>query len=164
MFRALCCAGCKPASIKPTLPDVRRAAKPIKPNVCDTLPAFSAWLLLAYRLYPRICFQACIRRSIFLQPSRPFAPRPSRCAVCSSSMAKCYVCHRRRPYKRVRATFDVARIAGRGYMYRSSRWGAPRLWAAALSSLPALSGFSPSAGKPCNPFPLRPPPMLVRTR
>lgn len=32
--------------------------------------------------------------------SRPFAPRPTRCAVCSSSMAKCYVCHRRRPYKR----------------------------------------------------------------
>ena len=31
-------------------------------------------------------------------------------------------------------------------MYRSSRWGASRLWAAALSSLPASSGFSPSAG------------------
>lgn len=45
--------------------------------------------------------------------SRPFAPRPTRCAVCSSSMARCYVCHRRRPYKRVWATFDVAHIAGR---------------------------------------------------
>ena len=41
------------------------------------------------------------------------APRPTRCAVCSSSMARCYVCHRRRPYKRVWATFDVAHIAGR---------------------------------------------------
>lgn len=45
--------------------------------------------------------------------SRPFAPRPARRAVCSSSVARCYVCHRRRPYKRVWATFDVAHIAGR---------------------------------------------------
>lgn len=31
-------------------------------------------------------------------------------------------------------------------MYRLSRWGASRLWAAAVSSLPAPPGFSPSAG------------------
>ena len=84
---ALCCAGCKPESIKPALNDVRRAAKRKEPCVCDTLPAFSAWLLLEYRLFPRICFQACIRHCIFLQPSRPFAPRPARCNVCRAAYA-----------------------------------------------------------------------------
>lgn len=86
--------------------------------------------------------------------SRPFAPRPTRCAVCSSSMARCYVCHRRRPYKRVWATFDVAHIAGRNITFVGSL-GRSILAGGGLSSLPACAP-SPLAARNLPPAPSAP--------
>ena len=86
--------------------------------------------------------------------SRPFAPRPTRSAVCSSSMARCYVCHRRRPYKRVRATFDVAHIAGRKNTISVSL-GRSILAGGGLSSLPACAP-SPLAARNLPPAPTAP--------
>lgn len=51
-----------------------------------------------------------------------------------------------RPYIRYLPPIEVGKIAARGYMYRSSRWGAPRLRASALSSRPACAP-SPLAGR-----------------
>ena len=89
--------------------------------------------------------------------SNPRAPSPRvpPVAPCARPAMRDKRSHVRRPalHSIFAARSMVGKIAARGYMYRSSRWGAPRLWAAALSSLSALSGFSPSAGKPCNPFP-----------
>ena len=61
-------------------------------------------------------------------------------------MARCYVCHRRPPYKRMRATFDVARIAGRKIcisvsLGRSSVAGGGFLFP------PCLRAFSPSGAQ-----------------
>lgn len=52
-----------------------------KNRVCAIrLRLFLAWLLLAYRKFPRNGFRACVRRSIFLQPLAPLRPasRPLR--------------------------------------------------------------------------------------
>lgn len=87
--------------------------------------------------------------------SRPFAPRPTRCAVCSSSVARCDVCHRRRPYKRVRATFDVAHIAGRKITFVESL-GRSLLASGGNPSNPACAP-SPIAARNLLRFPTRPP-------
>lgn len=87
--------------------------------------------------------------------SRPFAPRPTRCVVCSSSMARCYVCHRRRPYKRVWATFDVAHIAGRKITFVGSL-GRSILASGGNTSLPACAP-SPIAARNLLRFPTRQP-------
>lgn len=57
-------------------------------------------------------------------------------------MARCYVCHRRRPYKRVRATFDVALIAGRKITFVGSL-GRSILASGGISFPPCLRAFPP---------------------
>lgn len=87
--------------------------------------------------------------------SRPFAPRPTRCAVCRSSIAKCYVCYRRPPFNRVWATFDVAHIAGRKICISVSL-GRSLLASGGNPSNPACAP-SPIAARNLHRLPSRPP-------
>ena len=165
MLIALCCAGCKPASIQTTHP--MSEEQPSRKNrVCAIrcrlfLLGYSSNIgySLAYAYKPA-------SGTAYSSNPRAPSPRVPPVAPCARPAMRDKRSHVRRPalHSIFAARSMVGKIAARGYMYRSSRWGAPRLWAAALSSLSALSGFSPSAGKPCNPFPLRPPPMLGRMR
>lgn len=68
------------------------------------------------------------------------------------------------PYIKNGMPFDDMPFLSRLNLYRSGRWGAPRLRAAALSSLPALAAFSPSGSQTANAFQTLPPPALVRVR
>lgn len=56
------------------------------------------------------------------------------------------------PYSYFVCTFDVHTEYRANNLYRSCRWGAPRLRAATYLSHAATAGYSPSAGCPCNPF------------
>lgn len=76
-------------------------------------------------------------------------------AVCPSSMAKCYVCHRRRPYIRVWRAFDARHIAARKITFVGSL-GRAILASGGNASLPAC-GPAPLPARNPLPFPTRPP-------
>ena len=88
---------------------------------------------------------ACSPCGVQVAPLRPASHPLLRVPVLLCEIKRSHV---RRPvlHSMFAARSMVGKIAARGYMYRSSRWGAPRLWAVALSSLPACAP-SPLAGR-----------------
>lgn len=147
MLIALCCAGCKPASIQTTHP--MSEEQPSRKNrVCAIrcrlfLLGYSSNIgySLAYAYKPA-------SGTAYSSNPRAPSPRVPPVAPCARPAMRDKRSHVRRPalHSIFAARSMVGKIAARGYMFRSSRWGAPRLRAAALSSLPACAP-SPLAGR-----------------
>ena len=112
------------------------------------------------------------RRFLFGRGAGRETPRPTRndaaarynCGLPFPSSLPTRWCDGSSPSDAAGVPFDGT-PAGRDInMYRSSRWGAPRLRAATPSSRAAVPAFSPCSGHHCNPFPTRSPPVLGRMR
>ena len=151
------------------------AAQANKPSVCDTFTACVLGLLTSERNPPTTAcmlfvLPVCIihgeplgdhggrhyslGRSLVRRRS-PFSARSTRLSACG----------RGRPCEDVRRGHSIPpRTLRAKNMYRPCRWGAPRLLAAALSSLPACVPGSPAVPAISCAFPALPPPALGRVR
>lgn len=139
---------------------------PVQPTLCQSLrPSTLAPFPHACEDVSMLCLNSNTTASIWRPRlhSRPFAPRPTRCAVCRVHMAH-VVCHYARALHSIVRGVLCRSDSRAGCMYRSSRWGAPRVRAAAFSSLAALAGFSPAPASPATLMHSHPPPALVRMR
>lgn len=92
--------------------------------------------------------------------TRPFAPRPTRCAVCRVGYSLPFITPPRPTDCRYAPSRGIRQPAGKFVL--AYPWGAPRLRAAALSSLPAGLPFSPSGQAITLPLSTHPPPALGR--
>lgn len=151
------------------------AAKANKPSVCDTFAA-CVLLQLTYERNPPttacrlFVLPECIiygeplgdhggryyslSRSLVRRRS-PFSARSTRLSACG----------RGRPCEDVRRGHSIPpRPLRAKNMYRPGRWGAPRLLAAALSSLPACVPGSPAVPAIYRALSTHPPPALGRVR
>lgn len=96
-------------------------------------------------------------RSVAYAP--PAAPRPTRCAVCRVGYSLPFITPPRPTDCRSAPSRGIRQPAGKYVL--ANPWGAPRLRAAALSSLPACAPF-PQRRAISHAFPLHPPPALGR--
>ena len=101
IFLALCCARLhagKPTTYADRCPKSSQAEK------TECVRYVCGFFLLGYSSHIgftlALAFGHASGAAYSASPPRPFAPRPTRCAACRSPMARCYVCHRRPPYKR----------------------------------------------------------------
>lgn len=150
IFLALCCARLQVR--KPTTYDVR-CPKSSQAEKTECVRYVCGFFLLGYSSHIgnslALAFGHASGAAYSANPPRPFAPRPTRCAVCRSLMARCYVCHRRPPYKRNRRTFDVLRSAARKICFsvslgRSLLAGGGSLFPPCLRACSPFGAQSPS--------------------
>lgn len=141
------CARQSRTATKTLNPRRRNVGVPRRPNTRNAKPTAAGNEPKTFRPSKHLCTLHLATAPVSCSITRPFAPRPTRCAVCPPPLARCYVCHRRRPYIRKCGRRSMSATSAARNICISVSLGRSLLAGGGFRFLPCLRACSPSGAQ-----------------